>query len=138
MKAIKTDLHSGKLHSKPVPGTEITQDISSSGIENENIHSFPVIHIDFHGRILYANKAAFPLLGEWNCLANDFLPEEFIHRNPSLLNPVRDFELKCKAGTSVFYLDVIGFREAGYIGLYGFMTERKKEDHQAVNLFLVT
>jgi hypothetical protein len=87
--------------------------------------SFPVIRIDYKGRILYANRAAFPLLREWNCLANDYIPEELISENPAMLDLQANFDFQINTEDSSYYLDVIGFKESGYVGMYGFRTETK-------------
>ena len=87
--------------------------------------SFPVIRIDHEGRILYANRASFPLLREWNCLANDYIPEELVKQIPSMLDLDADFNFEINTNDSSYYMDVIGFKESGYIGLYGFKTELK-------------
>ena len=88
-------------------------------------HSFPVIRLDFKGRILYANRASFPLLREWNCLANDYIPEQLVRENPAMLDLQAEFDFQINTEDSSYYLDVIGFKESGYVGLYGFRTETK-------------
>ena len=87
--------------------------------------SYPVIRIDFKGRILYANRASFPILREWNCLANDYIPNELLNNFPSMLDLNAEFDLQINTNESAYFLDVIGFRESGYVGLYGFKTEAK-------------
>ena len=83
----------------------------------------PVIRIDYKGRILYANKAAFPILKEWNCLANDYLPEEFTHEHPFAMDLDVNASIQIETPTARYHFDVIGFRESGYIGFYGFHHE---------------
>ena len=90
--------------------------------------AFPVIHIDLNGRIRYANKASFPLLREWNCLASDCLPGYLVEQHPQLVNPEADFDLLIETTGAYFHLDVVGFRESGYIGLYGFRTINKNTE----------
>ena len=85
--------------------------------------SYPVIRIDYKGRILFANRASFPILREWNCLANDYLPEDLIHQFPSVLDLNADFDLQISTNDTSYFMDVIGFKESGYVGLYGFRTE---------------
>jgi len=87
--------------------------------------SYPVIRIDYRGRILYANRAAFPLLREWNCLANDYIPDELVKQNPAMLDLNAEFGFQINTNESAYYLDVIGFKESGYVGFYGFKTEVK-------------
>ena len=96
---------------------------------NQNVEDFPVIRIDYKGRILYANKASFPLLREWNCLANDYLPEDLVRQHPSLLDLEAAFDLHIPTLTKQFHLDVVGFKESGYIGLYGFETDHQAESN---------
>ena len=87
--------------------------------------SFPVIRVDYKGRILYANRASFPILREWNCLANDYIPEELIRQNPAMLDLEAQFDFQINTDTSEYFMDVIGFKESGYVGLYGYRTETK-------------
>ena len=94
----------------------------------------PVIRIDYKGRIIYANKASFPILREWNCLANDYVPNELINQNPALLDVEAEFDLEIETRDSSYHLDVIGFKESGYIGLYGFKTETKNSTPAARTL----
>ncbi|MEO8085271.1 MAG: hypothetical protein ABI763_00540 [Bacteroidota bacterium] len=101
-------------------------------IESEHAYAMPVIHIDYRGRILYANRASFQLLGEWNCIANEYLPEKLVMQYPGLLNLDADFQLTILVKSFQFHLDAIGFKESGYIGLYGFRTETNNEIHDPV------
>jgi len=87
--------------------------------------SFPVIRVDYKGRILYANKASFPILREWNCLANDYIPEALILKTPAMLDLEAEFDFQINTDDSDYFMDVIGFKESGYVGLYGFRTEIK-------------
>jgi hypothetical protein len=98
-------------------------------INNLNVYDQPVILVDLKGRILYANKASFPLLREWNCLANDYLPDTLVNHNPALLDMEASFDLQIDTKSASFYLDVIGFKESGYIGMYGYRIENKTGDH---------
>ena len=84
-----------------------------------DIRTSPVIKIDFKGRILYANSASFELLHEWLFPANEYLPEHFLKSNPEILNPDVDFSVPFKMKSTNWNFDVIGFKECGYIGLYG-------------------
>ena len=96
--------------------------------------SFPVIRIDHKGRILFANRASFPLLREWNCLANDYIPEELLRQIPSMLDLGAEFDYQFNTHDSSYYMDVIGFKESGYVGLYGFKTELKSTPTKEKNI----
>ena len=81
---------------------------------------FPVIKFDVMGRILYANKAAFPLLREIGFFVNDYLDEVFVRRFPGILNLESSFSISLDTPDTMYFFDVIGFPESGYIGLYGY------------------
>lgn len=103
-------------------------DSGTSPFMTTHENTFPVIHIDHKGRILYANKASFPLLREWNCLANDYLPDNLVLENPQLLNSSADFDLEIENRVARYRLDIVGFKESGYVGMYGYRTEYKPEE----------
>ena len=88
--------------------------------DNMHSHQYPVIHIGRKSRILYANKAAFPILAECNCLTSDYLPDQVVSRNPDILRMDAGFKLQLNTRFFSYRLDVVGFKESGYIGLYGF------------------
>jgi len=48
------------------------------------------------------------------------LPDYFLKSNPEILNPDADFSVPLTTPDATFKFDVIGFKEGGYIGLYGF------------------
>ena len=84
--------------------------------------NYPVIKINTSGKILYANHASFIWLGEWLNDKNEYIPTYVIKINPSILNPDADFSISISIKKDILNFDVIGFRESGYIGLYGFNT----------------
>jgi hypothetical protein len=86
--------------------------------------NYPVLKIDTNGKILYANNASFECLRDWLSGKSAFLPKHIIHVNPNVLNPDADFSISVNEKTGVFNFDVIGFRESGFIGLYGFNSLR--------------
>jgi len=131
MKTLSANYSVGKIFPNPMMRIEKKETHSHAGSDTVHGHTLPVIHVDYKGRILYANKAAFPLLREWNCLANDYLPESLTGKSPALLSLDADFGLDIETATAHFHLDVIGFKEAGFIGMYGFLiTDKKKEQDE--------
>ena len=82
--------------------------------------NFPVLKIDTQGKIIYANHASFECLREWLNGKNAYLPKYVIQINPDVLNPNADFSISIDLKTDVVNFDVIGFKESGFIGLYGF------------------
>jgi hypothetical protein len=104
------------------PAELISENYSSINFEttSPDYYELPVIKIDQKGRILYANRASFQILEEWLKAANEYLPEYFLKSNPEILNPDADFSVPLNTSGTTLKFDVIGFKEGGYIGLYGF------------------
>jgi hypothetical protein len=115
-----------RLNGQPMMNVQPVSNVLLKVSDNFHDYSLPVIRIDYKGRILYSNKASFPLLKEWNCLANDYLPEALVRNHPDVLRLDADFDLAIETKSFRFHLDVIGFRECGYIGLYGFQIKSKE------------
>jgi hypothetical protein len=93
--------------------------------------NFPVLKIDTRGKILYANHASFECLHEWLSDKEEYLPIYFMYINPDVLNSDADFSISLNVKTDVITFDVIGFKESGYIGLYGFesVKDERPEEH---------
>ena len=81
-----------------------------------------ILKIDFEGKIIYANQASFASLEEWFSCRKETLPSSFLKQHPGILDPEADFSFSINVKSTVFSFDVIGFKESGYIGLYGFDT----------------
>ncbi len=84
---------------------------------------FPVFKINDKGKILYANNASFDLLRDWATDYSEYLPENFLKSNADLLNYNAEFSIALETKNGIKYFDVIGFKECGYIGLYGYQNE---------------
>ena len=84
---------------------------------------FPVFKINDKGKILYANNASFELLREWVADYNEYLPENFLKSNLDILNFNAEFSVAFETKSGIKYFDVVGFKECGYIGLYGYQNE---------------
>jgi two-component system sensor kinase FixL len=95
----------------------------------------PVLKIDTSGKILYANHASFECLREWINSKNEYLPNYFLNYHPHILNPDADFSMSINLKSIVLNFDVIGFKESGYIGLYGFDSVEEKEVNDVINEF---
>jgi hypothetical protein len=93
---------------------------------------FPVLKIDTNGKILYANHASFEYLREWINSKNEYLPNYFLSYHPNILNPDADFSMSINLKSSVLNFDVIGFKESGYIGIYGFDSMEIKEANPGI------
>ena len=95
-------------------------EVSSEKIFLPDESEFAVLKIDLSGKILYANHASFAPLADWLSCRNETLPGYFIKQHPDILNPEADFSFSISVKSNLFSFDVIGFKESGYIGLYGF------------------
>lgn len=84
---------------------------------------FPVLKINDKGKILYANNASFELLRELIADFSDYLPENFLKSNPDILNFNSEFSIAFETKSGIKYFDVVGFKECGYIGLYGYQNQ---------------
>ncbi len=100
--------------------TDQVTEVSSINNSFPDESNFPVLKIDTNGKILYANHASFEWLHDWINHKNEYLPNYFLDVNPSILNPDADFSMSVNLKTNILSFDVIGFKESGYIGLYGF------------------
>lgn len=88
-------------------------------VKNMNQENNPVLKLSSKGKILYANKAAFPLLKAWNCAASNKVPSEILSKNPIITDLESDTTIRLMIGEKNTEFIVVGFSDAGYIGLYG-------------------
>lgn len=95
-------------------------EVASAKIFLPDESEFAVLKIDLNGKILYANQPSFAALEDWLSCRIETLPGCFLKQYPDILNPEADFSFSISVKSSVFSFDVIGFKESGYIGLYGF------------------
>jgi hypothetical protein len=102
---------------------EVFTDMNSSQLF-ENCDQ-PVIRIDLSGKILYANKASYEFLNEWQLTSKEYIPESLVQDIPGILDLSADFSAPVKTTSDTITIDIIGFKECGYIGLYGF---RRQEE----------
>jgi two-component system, chemotaxis family, CheB/CheR fusion protein len=86
----------------------------------------PVLRVARDGRLLYANRAADTLLGQWQSAGEDRLPD-FIQRvvTTALDNSMnREMEMLC--GERLFSFMLVPISRLGYVNFYGSdITERK-------------
>jgi len=93
----------------------------ASGLDNNSL--FPIFKISPEGRIIYSNKASFPVLKIWNCYAKNVIPQDILSKFPSLTDLSADNTIEINTEIETYFFSVVGFRSAGYIGVYGFKTE---------------
>ena len=104
----------------------------NASAKHEN-NMFPVIKLDYNGKIIYHNVAAMPVLNYWQCKLNNPVNKQV----KSIYPQIFDVKSQQSHDASVRYLDyvfhfsVIPYPEAGYIGVYGFCIEHASVVTQA-------
>ena len=89
----------------------------------------PVVKLGTDGRILYANRASFPVLSDLSFSMMKKLPASFRRGHPCLTDPDAFDTITFETERFLTKMYVIGFPEAGYIGLYAYEhVERDKPD----------
>lgn len=107
-------------NSNSIKDTNNVIEVSSIDLSFPDKSDYPVLKIDTNGKILYANHLSLDWLREWLIDQIAYLPKYIINVNPDVLNPDANFSISVNVKTDVFNFDVIGFKESGFIGLYGF------------------
>ncbi|HOZ83417.1 MAG TPA: hypothetical protein PLU85_12675 [Bacteroidia bacterium] len=95
---------------------------STSKYEN---NMFPVIKLDYSGKIIYHNVAAMPILSYWQCKLNAPVNNQVKAIYPEIFNvktPV-PHDASVQYLEYLFHFSVIPYPEAGYIGIYGHCIE---------------
>lgn len=90
--------------------------------ENPN----PVMRVDPHGVILYANPASRYVLNCWQTGVQHSLPEDLCNLVSSSLNSGFDHDIESECGNRVFNFTLTPVTEFNYVNIYGRdITERK-------------
>jgi len=85
---------------------------------NEENSAAPVLKINSEGKILYANSASFELLRSMDNDMSEYLPGFFKKSYASIYDLSADLTISLNVNNAEIRLDVVGFPECGYIGLY--------------------
>jgi len=80
----------------------------------------PVIKLDRFANVIYANRASFPLLSDLGLLASKRVPVALLRAFPCLMDLNASDTIRLETAQYVTWLYVIGYPEAGYVGLYAF------------------
>ena len=82
----------------------------------------PVIKLSFDGILLFANNTGIDFLD----MLSDYLKTPavnyLLHECPEILNPHCNLDISCRLYDMNYYFSVVAFKEAGYVGLYGYRT----------------
>ncbi|MBD3418958.1 MAG: PAS domain S-box protein [Chitinivibrionales bacterium] len=96
--------------------------------ENPN----PVVRIDTHGTILYANKASGPLLESWEVSVNQQISREWLEDLLDIFASGDKREIEHVADDCIYSLTVAPVSEHNYVNIYGLdVTESRALEEQA-------
>jgi hypothetical protein len=107
----------------------------TSSSKHEN-NMFPVIKLDYHGKIVYHNVAAMPILSYWHCKLNEPVNSQAKMIYPEIFNVLspKAHDARIKYLDYYFHFSVIPYPEAGYIGIYGHCIEHAQPIPAAVSI----
>ena len=101
-----------------IPGINVSA--HSTTIRVINIK--PVIKLSPQGILLHANVTGIDFL---DLLSNHlkFPAINYLLKEcPSILDPHCNLDLTCRLNNILYYFSVVAFKEAGFVGLYGYRT----------------
>lgn len=100
----------------------MTEKMTTTKHEN---NMFPVIKMDYSGKIIYHNAAAMPILNYWQCKLNSPVNNQLKTIYPQIFDvkTPQSHDATVRYLDYVFHFSVIPYEEAGYIGIYGFCIE---------------
>jgi two-component system NtrC family sensor kinase len=114
------------------------QDITESKLAEEEIarlarfpneNPAPVLRVAKDGTVLYANKAASPLLKEWKCQIGQKLPEYWRNFILAVIRSASNKDVEMAVSKRILNLTFTPVAEEGYVNLYGLeITERKRAE----------
>ena len=96
----------------------------------------PVLRVNHHGVLLYANPASAPLLEYWGCELGQKLPLFWFNRIGEILHSGKDWETEVNCSNRFYSLLFTPITELEYVNIYGRDTtavrqaERQSREHQ--------
>ncbi|KXK47523.1 MAG: hypothetical protein FNNCIFGK_01143 [Bacteroidia bacterium] len=99
---------------------------NSNFVSPHENNMFPVIKIDYSGKVVYHNVAAMPILSYWQCKLNEPVNNQAKMIYPEIFNTKapKEHDATIRYHEYLFHFSVIPFPEAGYIGIYGHSIEQ--------------
>jgi PAS domain S-box-containing protein len=97
----------------------------------------PVLRVNRHGRVLYANSSSQPLLGMWGISEEDkpLLPPEWRERITRALDSGQTEQFEVEYDQRVNALALTPVRDSEYVNIYGMdITERKHAEKERILL----
>ena|SRR6187455_3265128 len=92
----------------------------------------PVIKLSFDGILLFANSQGIDFLDELAAFVKQPAIKFLINNCPSMLDPHCNIDLCCQLPDMKYYFSVVAFKEARYIGIYGYRMVRKSANGSLV------
>lgn len=92
----------------------------------------PVLRVARGGRLLYANRAAAPLLLQWRLSPEGQLPEHVQQDVAVVLDSGRNLEREIRCGDRDISLNLVPFPKRGYVNFYGRDITERKQIHEAL------
>jgi PAS domain S-box-containing protein len=94
---------------------------------NENPN--PVMRVAQDGIVLYANKAALPLINKWKCQVGQQLPKYWRKLISGVLRSGSRKDVEINVGKQIISVTLSPVADKGYVNLYGLdITERKRSE----------
>jgi len=92
----------------------------------------PVLRVDQHGVVLYANEPSAPLLAHWGCRLGQALPAYWQEPVTEALADGRDREAELACGDRIYSLLLAPIREFDYVNIYARdITETRAAEEQS-------
>ena len=109
---------------------EIQQEVSQlAKFPSENPN--PVLRAARNGTVLYANRAAHPVLDEWNCRQGQKLPDQQQNLATDSLKTGRSTQAEIVCNGQDFLLTFAPVVEVDYVNIYGLdVTERRRAERE--------
>jgi|SRR5688572_22054563 len=80
----------------------------------------PVIKISLDGILLYANNTGIDFLEMLSDYVKSPALKYLLKECPTILDPHCNLDICCQLYDMKYYFSVVAFKEAGYVGLYGY------------------
>jgi len=89
--------------------------------EGSLVHNIkPVIKISLDGILLFANNTGIDFLEMLSDYVKTPALKYLLNECPEILDPHCNIDLCCQIYDMKYYFSIVAFKEAGYVGLYGY------------------
>lgn len=88
---------------------------------------YPVLRIDVHGILLYANRASEDLLIQWQCVVGEAVPDLILKKLALILESGLTHEFEVCCGSRVYSFAMVPIIDRGYVNFYGRDSTKRKQ-----------